>query len=122
LILPLSSNALAAFAFYGAWCVVQQYLMESYFHCRLLSLSNNRHLTSAIVALMFGAGHLPNPILTVVTTVGGFALAEIFARHRNIFPLALAQTVGGFVVAVLSPASLIHNMRVGPGYWLSGGQ
>jgi hypothetical protein len=117
LILPLSSNAVAAFGFYGAWCVVQQYLMQSYFYRRLMSLSNDRHLTSAIVALMFGAAHLPNPVLTVVTALGGFLLAEIFARHRNIYPLALAQTVGGFLVAALSPASLIHNMRVGPGYF-----
>jgi len=117
LILPLSSNALEAFAFYGAWCVVQQYLMQSYFHRRLMRLSRNPHLTSAIVALMFGAAHLPNPILTAVTSLGGFLLGEIFARHRNIYPLALAQTVGGFVVAVLSPASIIHNMRVGPGYF-----
>jgi hypothetical protein len=116
---PVNSRALAAFAFYGMWCVIQQYLMQSYFHRRLMSVSSNRHLTSAIVALMFGAAHLPNPILTVATTLGGYVLAEVFARHRNIYPLALAQTVGGFLVAVLSPPSLIHNMRVGPGYFLN---
>ena len=114
---PPGLRVLPAFALYGLWCVFQQYLMQSYFHNRLMEISSNHHLTSSIVALMFGAAHLPNPILTVATTLGGFMFAEIFARHRNIFPLALAQTVGGFLIAVLSPPGLIHNMRVGPGYF-----
>ncbi|PYV09174.1 MAG: hypothetical protein DMG23_11585, partial [Acidobacteria bacterium] len=64
--------------------------------------------------------HIPNPILMVVTTAGGFVLAEIYARYRNIWPLALAQTVGGFLAAALAPASAIHNMRVGTGYLFYG--
>lgn len=112
--------ALTSFAMYGLWCVFQQYLMQSYFHHRLMSMSDNRHLTSALVALMFGAAHIPNPILMTATAAGGFILAQIFARHRNVWPLALAQTVGGFLIAALSPASLIHNMRVGPGYFFFG--
>jgi membrane protease YdiL (CAAX protease family) len=85
-----------------------------------MSLLRNRHLISTMVALMFGAAHIPNPILMIATTAGGFLLAEVFARHRNIWPLALTQTVGGFLIAALSPASLIHNMRVGPGYFFFG--
>ena len=78
------------------------------------------HLSSSLVALKFGAAHIPNPILMVVTTAGGFVLAEIYARHRNIWPLALAQTVGGFLAAALAPASAINNMRVGTGYLFYG--
>jgi hypothetical protein len=118
--LVLSLPRIAAskwFCGYGACCVFQQYLMQSYFHHRLLSVIESRHLSSLLVAIMFGAAHIPNPILMVVTTLGGFLLAEVFAVHRNIWPLALAQTVGGLLVAALSPASLIHNMRVGPGYF-----
>jgi len=77
-------------------------------------------LSSAVVALMFGAAHIPNPVLMVATTIAGFIFSEIFARYRNIWPLALAQTVGGFLVAALTPAWLIHNMRVGPGYFFWG--
>ena len=119
-IIPPGRAVLASFAMYGAWCVFQQYLMQSYFHHRLMNISNNRHLTSALVALMFGAAHIPNPILMAATAAGGFILAQVFARHRNVWPLALAQTVGGFLIAALSPASLIHNMRVGPGYFFFG--
>ena len=94
--------------------------MQSYFHHRLMSLIDNHHLNALLVAIMFGGTHLPNPILIVATTVGGFMLAEIFAHHRNIWPLALAQWVGGLLIAAVSPQSLIHNMRVGPGYFLYG--
>ena len=105
---------------YGSWCAFQQYLLQSYFNHRLMSVTPNRHLSSLLAALIFGAAHLPNPILTVVTTLGGFLLAEVFARHRNIWPLALAHATGGLLVAALSPAWLIHNMRVGPGYFRYG--
>jgi hypothetical protein len=117
--LKLTSPGVASLAYfggYGSWCVAQQYLMQSYFHNRLIAALRNPHLSSAMAALMFGAAHIPNPILMVATTVAGFVFAEVFAHHRNIWPLAFAQTVGGFLVAAVSPPSLIHNMRVGPGY------
>lgn len=112
--------ALAYFASYGSWCVCQQYLTQSYFHNRLMRVIGNRHVSSLLVAVMFGAAHIPNPVLMIATTIAGFIFSEVFARHRNIWPLALAQTVGGFLVAALTPAWLIHNMRVGPGYFLWG--
>ena len=109
--------SLRYFLGYGAWCVCQQYLTQSYFHNRLMTLIRSPHLSSALVAVMFGTAHLPNPVLTVATTIAGFIFSEVFARHRNIWPLALAQAVGGILIAAVTPASLIHNMRVGPGYW-----
>lgn len=117
LILTAPSRGIAAsFAGYLLWCAFQQYVTQSYIHVRLMRITSSRHFRSAAVALLFGATHLPNPILTVATTAGGFIFAEVFARHRNIWPLALAQAAGGFLIAALSPAALIHNMRVGPGY------
>ena len=108
----------AYFAGYGSWCAAQQYLTQSYFHNRLIAAVRNPHLSSLLAAVMFGAAHIPNPILMIATTVAGFIFSEVFAHHRSIWPLALAQTVGGFLVAAVAPPSLIHNMRVGPGYLL----
>ncbi len=116
-LLPPGKQTLVWFTGYGSWCAVQQYLAQSYFHRRLMTVVQNTHRSSLLVASMFGAAHIPNPILTVVTTLGGFIFAEAFARHRNIWPLALAQTVGGFLIAAISPPWLLHNMRVGPGYF-----
>jgi CAAX prenyl protease-like protein len=108
------------FGAYLVWCAFQQYLTQSYFHNRLMRIVRNRHASSALTALMFGAAHIPNPLLMAVTTLGGFALSEVFARHRNIWPLALAQAVCGAMLAALAPAAVIHNMRVGPGYFFFG--
>lgn len=102
---------------YAVWCCVQQYLMQSYFHRRLMSVIRAPHLSSLTVALMFGAAHIPNPVLMAATVIGGFILAEVYARRPNIWPLALAQAVGGLLIAALVPATVIHNMRVGPGYY-----
>ncbi len=121
LILPQpTKQALLMFLTYGTWCWFQQYLAQAYFHTRLMALVRNPHWRSSLVTLMFGAAHIPNPILMLVTTLGGLVLAEVYARHRNIWPLALAQAVGGMLVGAVTPASLIHNMRVGPGYFFFG--
>jgi len=119
LVLP-GKHSVLWFSGYGLWAAFQQYLGQSYFHNRLMSVVRNRHLSSILVAVMFGAAHIPNPVLMVATTVGGLVFSEAFARHRNIWPLALAHTAGGFLIAAISPASLIHNMRVGPGYFFYG--
>ncbi len=111
---------LASFGGYLLWCCFQQYLAQCFFHHRLMSVIRNRHVSSALVGLMFGAAHIPNPVLIVATGLGGFLLSEVYARHPNIWPLALAQAVAGFLIAAITPAALIHNMRVGPGYFFYG--
>ncbi len=93
------TQTLEWFTSYGLWAAFQQYLAQSYFHNRL------------------SAAHIPNPVLMAATTIGGIIFSEAFARHRNIWPLALAHTAGAFLIAAVAPASLIHNMRVGPGYF-----
>ena len=102
---------------YAGWCAVQQYLAQSYFHNRLMLIIPSRNLSSALLALMFSAAHIPNLLLMIVTAIAGFLFAEIFARHRNIWPLAVAQAVGGLLLAAAIPDALIHHMRVGPGYF-----
>ena len=105
---------------YAAWCVVQQYLTQSYFHRRLMKIVHSPLVASGLVATMFAAAHIPNPVLMAATGIGGFIFAEVFRRHPNIWPLAFAQAVGGFLIAAITPAALIHNMRVGPGYFFYG--
>jgi Type II CAAX prenyl endopeptidase Rce1-like len=108
---------LGRFAGYGIWCCFQQYLVQCYFHRRIMSVVRTPHLSSLLVAAMFGAAHIPNAVLIAATFAGGFILAEVYERHPNIWPLALAQAVGGLLIAALVPGSIIHNMRVGPGYY-----
>jgi hypothetical protein len=111
------ANVLYKFAGYAVWCCFQQYLVQCYFHRRLMSIIRAPHLSCVLVGVMFGATHIPNLVLVAATFVGGVILAEVYRRHPNIWPLALAQAVGGMLIAALVPASIIHNMRVGPGYY-----
>lgn len=110
-------QSLVPFFGYGSWCVFQQYLTQSYFHNRLMLVIRNRHVRSALVGIMFSAAHIPNLILMIATLVVGIVFAEVFSRYRNIWPLALAQAVGGLLLAAVAPEALIHHMRVGPGYF-----
>ena len=112
--------SLVLFAGYGAWCAVQQYLAQGYFHNRLMLLIRNRHTSSALVGILFGATHIPNVTLMIATLVAGTVFAEVFARHRSIWALALAQAVGGLLLAAVIPDAVIHHMRVGPGYYFYG--
>ena len=80
----------------------------------------NRHVSSVLVAIMFSATHIPNLVLMVATLIAGFVFAESFARLRNIWPLALAQAVGGLLIAAITPDAVIHHMRVGPSYFFYG--
>jgi len=67
----------------------------------------NRHVSSALTGIMFSATHIPNLILMTATLVAGIVFAEVFARYRNIWPLALAQAVGGLLLAAVAPDALI---------------
>jgi Type II CAAX prenyl endopeptidase Rce1-like len=106
-----------SFAGYTVWCSFQQYLAQSYFYRRLRQIIKAPHLSSLAVAIMFAGAHIPNPILMAATLAGGFIFAEVFSRCPNIWPLALVQAVAGFLIGILLPGSLIHGMRVGPGYY-----
>ena len=119
-ILPPTWQSAVPLIGYGSWCVFQQYLTQSYFHNRLMLIIRNHHVSSALVGIMFSATHIPNLILMIATLVAGFVFAEVFARYRNIWPLALAQAVGGLLLAAVAPDALIHHMRVGPGYFFYG--
>lgn len=105
---------------YGSWCVFQQYLTQSYFHNRMMLVIRNHHVRCALIGIMFSATHIPNLILMIATLIAGVVFAEVFSRYPNIWPLALAQAVGGLLLAAVAPETLIHHMRVGPGYFFYG--
>lgn len=109
--------ALLQFAGYAWWCVMQQFALQSFMHQRLLDAVNRPHFTSIVIGVMFGSLHLPNPVLTIATLFGGWAMGEVFARNRNIWVLALAQAIVSTCIVVALPDSMHHRLRVGPGYF-----
>jgi membrane protease YdiL (CAAX protease family) len=95
---------------------MQQFLLQDFFLLRLLRLL--RTSTAAVLAAtaMFALAHLPNPILTPITAIWGFASCLLFLRYRNLYPLAISHAILGICVAITVPGTLDHNMRVGLGY------
>ena len=101
---------------YALWSAVQQFLLQCFFLSRLLHLFPGRFFAPFAAAFIFAAAHLPNPILTPITFLWGFAACLIFLRYRNLYPLALAHAILGITLAITIPGPVIHNMRVGLGY------
>jgi hypothetical protein len=112
-----SADKLIALEKYFAWCLLQEFVLQSFFANRvLLVLKDPRHAAWANAAI-FAAVHIPNPVLMPVTFLGGYLLTRIFFSTRNLVPLALAQAIVGSLLAVAVPISWHHGLRVGPGYY-----
>jgi hypothetical protein len=104
------------YAAYAVWAFVQQFLMQCFFLARLRRILPSATSAAFVAAFIFAAAHLPNPILTPITLLWGFAACLLFLRYRSLYPLALAHAILGIAIAVTIPGPVVHNMRVGLGY------
>ncbi len=100
---------------YALWALVQQFILQSFFYVRLESLLGSRRALLA-TAVLFAVAHIPNPVLTGLTLVGGLFFCEMFRRYRNIFPLSLAHAIVGLAIAASFSIQFLHHMRVGIAY------
>ena len=80
---------------YFAFCVLQQVALNSLLMNRMIFLVSRRWLAAALTGVIFAACHWPNPVLVPITFVGGTVMAWLFARERNIVPLAVMQALLG---------------------------
>lgn len=101
---------------YIVWALIQQFIAQSFFFVRLERLLGSGPKAVVAAGLLFGAAHLPNPVLLVATAVMGFVLTEVFRRYRNIYTLGLAHALLGIAVAMSVPNALHHGMNVGLAY------
>ena len=112
-------HALGPKRFFGymCFCLLQQVGLNSCVTNRLLAAGLRPISASLIAATIFAALHWPNPVLIALTWIGGLAMAWLFARERNIFPLAFFQGILGTLVWWAFPLAWHHAMRVGPGFY-----
>jgi hypothetical protein len=106
-----------AFGGYAVWSLMQQFLLQGYFLLRLVRLMPNSIWAAFTAATVFALAHLPNPILTPATLFWGLAACLVFLKWRNVYTLAMAHAIFGICVAITIPAQVLHNMRVGRGYF-----
>jgi len=100
---------------YAIWALLQEFILQSFFYLRLESLFGGRRAVW-VAALLFALPHIPSPILTALSFVGGLYFCELFRRHRNLYPLGLVHAAIGLTIAASLPDRLLHHMRVGIGY------
>src|SRR5262249_32634357 len=65
---------LSGFSRYFAWCLFQEFGLQSFFTNRLFDILGDSKKTSWVSGMIFAAFHIPNPVLVLVTFVGGVIL------------------------------------------------
>ena len=115
--LPVHLLDARKFANYLAFCLLQQVALNSFVTNRFLTYFDRAWPSAALAGLLFAALHWPNPVLVPLTLIGGGAMAWLFAKDRNILPLALGQALLGALIWWAFPVAWHHSMRVGPGFY-----
>ena len=115
--LPLAIFSVKRLWNYFAFCLLQQVAAQSFLNNRLMFLISRRWLSSLLVGVIFGILHWPNPVLVPATFIGGTVMAWLFARYRNVIPLAVGQAVISSLLWWSIPMAWHHHFRVGPGYY-----
>ena len=100
---------------YTIWAMIQEFILQSFIYIRVESLFGSRSAV-AVTALLFAAVHVPSPVLTLFTLIGGLFFCEMFRRYRSIIPLGVVHAMLGLTIAVSFSDGILHHMRVGIGY------
>lgn len=95
------------------WGLLQQYALQGFINRRAQMIWGRGWASVTLVALAFGALHLPNPALTLATFAGGFAWAYVYQRAPNLLALGLSHGVMTWVLIASLPPTALNNLRVG---------
>ena len=99
------------------WTLFQQYVLNGFMNRRAQLAFGKGVKSVVLVAIFFGLFHFPNPLLALLTFVGGLIWAAAYQREPNLFALALSHALSSLTLALAVSPKLLESFRVGIKYF-----
>jgi len=100
-----------------AWALLQQYALQGFLNRRAQVAFGKGAASIFVVGAVFAVLHLPNPVLTILTFIGGLIWAAVYQREANLLALAASHTVASISLVLALPLNVINGLRVGFKYF-----
>ncbi len=99
------------------WALFQQYALQGFINRRLQTALGTGFKVTLLVGLLFGLLHLPNPLLALLTFLGGLIWAGVYQRQPNLLALGISHSLASLTLALAIPPNLINSLRAGFRYF-----
>jgi membrane protease YdiL (CAAX protease family) len=97
------------------WGAAQQWVLQTVV-LREAQRATSRTAGIVVAALLFGAIHLPNFFLALVTAGGAVVWCWLYDRYPNIIPLALSHALGTLAILYAFDEAITGRLRIGASF------